>query len=89
MPEGETTETCPPEVPFWRISAKVLRKHLELRDGTERDIQAHVFSLRLVVNRRSIDSVERQVIVIDTMASEPDCPLIAGAVIDRAGRKRR
>ncbi len=71
------------------VRPEVLRLHLKLVDGVERYVQPHVLSLLLVVNRRGIHSVKRQIVVIQTVAGKANGPLISGSVVDRAGNKPR
>ena len=59
---------------------------IEFGDGVERDGEADVFALHLVEDGRRVNAIQREVVVIKTVAGESDCALIASAVVDRAGR---
>jgi hypothetical protein len=70
------------------VGAEILRLHLEFLDGIERNVQAHVFPLLLIVYGGRVDSVERQIVIVQPMSREANSSLISGAVINGAWRER-
>jgi hypothetical protein len=60
--------------------------HAELGDRIERDVEARLGLLRLLLHAVVVDAVERVVGIVDRVAVEADAALRAVAVVDRAGR---
>jgi hypothetical protein len=65
-----------------RIRAEILRLHLEFLNGIERNVQTHVLSLFLVVNRGRVNTVKREIVIVQSMSGKANRSLIARAIID-------
>jgi hypothetical protein len=72
----------------FHVGSERLVFDVELVDRFQRNREPHVLALHLVKDRRRIDAIQRQVVVVQPVPGESDRPLIAGAGVNRSGNQR-
>ncbi len=69
-PRGGNHRYLPARRSILRIGAEILRLHLKFLDRIQRNIQAHVLTLFLIVNSGRIHAIERQIVVVEAVTGE-------------------
>ena len=87
MPLLDTTLICaPPAAPAF--GGVVRGADAELGDGVQRDVEARIGLLRLLLHAAGVDAVESEVAVVERVADESDAALRAVTVIDGSRREQ-